>query len=148
MKTSQRGKDAIASPDYEGIRLKAYPDPATGAEPWTIGVGHTGGVKPGDLITHEQAMEFLASDLQKAESAVNNSVRVPITQNQFDSLVSLAFNIGGGAFANSTLVRMLNLGDKLGAANQFTRWNKGNGKILKGLVKRRALERAMFLEAS
>lgn len=144
MKTSARGVEAIAG--YEGIKLEAYPDPGTGGEPITIGVGHTGGVKLGDVITHEEAMQLLADDLCKAEAAVNNAVRVPISQHEFDALVSLAFNIGNTAFANSTLVRLLNIGDRLGASNEFTRWNKGGGHILPGLVTRRAAERAMFLE--
>lgn len=144
MKTSERGVEAIAG--YEGVRLEAYPDPGTGGEPITIGVGHTGGVKLGDVITHEEAMRLLADDLCKAEGAVNNAVRVPVSQHEFDAMVSLCFNIGGGAFSKSTLVRLLNIGDRLGASNEFTKWNKANGRILSGLVTRRAGERAMFLE--
>lgn len=143
MKTSERGKEAIAG--YEGCRLTAYPDPGTGGEPITIGIGHTGGVKMGDTITHEQAMAFLANDLKTAEAAVN-TLKAPLSQHEFDALVSLAFNIGANAFKASTLVRLLNIGDKKGAANEFRKWIRAAGRILPGLVARREAERTMFLE--
>ncbi len=144
MKTSERGIEAIAG--YEGVKLEAYPDPGTGGEPITIGVGHTGGVQLGDVITEEQAMQYLTDDLKSAEATVNNNVRVPMSQHEFDALVSFVFNVGAGNFKSSTLLRMLNIGDRLGAANEFTKWNRAGGRILPGLVARRAAERAMFLE--
>lgn len=144
MKTSERGREAIAA--HEGCVLKAYPDPGTGGEPWTIGVGHTGGVKPGDCITHEEAMALLAEDLKTAEAAVNGAVKVPISQGAFDSLVSFTFNVGAGAFKRSTLVRLLNFGDYTGAANEFLRWNRAGGRVMAGLTKRRKEEREMFIE--
>lgn len=143
MKTSDSGLDAIMQ--REGCKLVAYPDPATGGEPWTIGVGHTGGVKQGDTCTQEQALEWLRADAETAERCVNNSVRVALTQNQFDALVSLIFNIGAGNFRNSTLLKKLNEGDDDAAAQQFLVWNKANGHVMQGLVNRREAEREQFL---
>jgi lysozyme len=143
MKTSDEGRERIAA--HEGLRLVAYPDPGTGGDPWTIGVGHTGGVRPGDRITREQAMRYLAEDLATAEAAITAAVRVPLTQNRFDALVSLVFNIGAGAFRSSTLLRLLNMGDYAGAAAQFLRWNKAGGREMPGLTRRRADERDLFL---
>lgn len=131
--------------EHEGVRLKAYPDPGTGGDPWTIGVGHTGGVQPGDVITHEEAMAFLADDVQSAEKCVTRCVKVAITQAQFDALVSFVFNVGCGAFSGSTLLKKLNAEDEEGAANEFLKWDKAGGRVMAGLAKRREAEREMFL---
>jgi lysozyme len=96
-------------------------------------------------ITAGQAESLLRKDITWVEKAVNKLVVVPLTQNQFDALSSLVFNIGEGGFANSTLLRLLNAGDYEGAANQFLRWNKQKGVTLKGLTKRREEERKLFL---
>ncbi len=88
----------------------------------------------------------LAQDLKKFESAVNTAVKVPINQNQFDALVSLTYNIGIGAFKDSTLLKKLNVKDYKGAAEQFPRWNRGGGRVLNGLVKRRKIEMELFLK--
>jgi len=127
-----------------GPYLRAYPDPATGGAPWTIGYGHTGGVTPGEQITQAQAEQFLKNDLQSAENAVRNSVHVPITQNQFDACVSLAFNIGGSGFAHSDVAARLNAGDYAGAQHAFAEYNHANGQVLAGLTRRRAQEAALF----
>ena len=103
-------------------------------------------VKKGDKCTLEQAKEYFAHDLKRFESSVNNLVKVPLTQNQFDALVSLTYNIGSGNFASSTLLKKLNAKDYQGAADQFPRWNKAKGKVLNGLTRRRAAERALFLK--
>lgn len=145
MKTSQRGIDLIKR--FEGLRLTAYPDPGTGGDPWTIGYGHTKGVKPGMKIAENWAEELLRDDLAEFEAAVNGLVTVRLCQHQFDALASLVFNIGGTAFRDSTLLRKLNAGDYAGAAAQFERWVHGGGKILPGLVRRRAAERVMFEDA-
>lgn len=132
---------------WEGLELKAYPD-VVGV--WTIGYGHTKTVKPRMVITEKEAERLLREDLDWAEKAVANAVKVPITQPQFDAMVSLCFNIGAGAFSKSTLVRKLNAGDYEGAAQQFRVWVKGtdpNTKqkvTIKGLVNRRADEEALF----
>ena len=133
---------------FEGCYLQAYLCPAN---VWTIGIGTTiypNGVKvkKGDKCTLEQAHEYLAHDMIEFEKTVNDSVKVPLSQNQFDALVSLAYNIGSTAFKNSTLLKKLNAKDYQGAADQFLRWNKGGGKVLKGLVSRRESERALFLK--
>lgn len=143
MKTSDAGLAAIRG--HEGSRLTAYPDPGTGGEPWTIGIGHTGGVKEGDTITEEEEMELLRSDVCAAEQCVDESVEVVLTQNQFDALVSFVFNVGCNAFKNSTLLRLLNQGNYDGAAQQFGRWNKAAGNVMAGLTRRRHDEATLFL---
>jgi GH24 family phage-related lysozyme (muramidase)/nucleoid-associated protein YgaU len=141
--TSENGVKMIEG--FEGgPYLNAYPDPATGGAPWTIGYGHTGGVTPGEHITQAQAEQFLKNDLKTAENAVRNSVHVPITQNQFDACVSLAFNIGGSGFANSAIASRLNAGNYSGAQQAFAEYNHANGKVLEGLTRRRATEAALF----
>ena len=147
MKTNAAGLSLIRQ--AEGLRLRAYLCPAG---VWTIGYGTTvypdgRKVQRGDACTVEQAVEYLANDLQKFERAVAEMVRVPLTENQFASLVSLAYNVGAQALRGSTLLRLLNGGDYAGAANQFPRWNRGGGRVLPGLVKRRAAERDLFLSA-
>lgn len=143
MKTSPKGIALIKS--AEGLRLKAYPDPGTGGLPWTIGYGSTSGVTRNMVITETQAEQMLAEDLVRFERIVERLVRVPVTQTQFDALVSFTYNVGEGNFTKSTLLRKLNAGDTAGAAEQFSRWVHAGGKVLPGLVKRRAAERAMFL---
>jgi lysozyme len=143
MRTSKKGRNFIKG--FESLELVAYPDPGSGGKPWTIGWGHTKGVNPGDRITQEQAEQFLSDDLAVFELTVNSAIKRPMTQNQFDSMVSLAFNIGGPNFAGSTLVKKFNAGDVLGAADQFPRWKFGKGEVMLGLVRRRAAERETFL---
>lgn len=140
MKASSAGIALIKQ--FEGERLTAYICPAGEL---TIGVGHSGpDVKPGQKITVTESEALLRADLTKFEKAVSAAVKVPLNQNQFDALVVLAFNIGLSAFAGSTLVRLLNGKDFTGAAAQFERWNRGGGKVLPGLVSRRAAEAALF----
>ena len=131
---------------FEGCKLEAYPDPATGGDPWTIGVGHTGPeVKPGLRISQDIADAYLMKDTEHAADTVKRSVTVPLKQGQFDALVSLVFNIGSGNFQKSTLLRKLNAGDTLGAAQEIIRWNKAGGKEMLGLTRRRAAEQSMFM---
>lgn len=136
----QKGLDLIKR--FEGLKLRSYKCPAG---VWTIGYGHTGNVTANQIITSEQAEQLLRSDLRVFEKVVSDAVTVPLNQNQFDALVSLAFNIGGSNFGSSTLLRMLNAANYAGAANQFERWNQGGGKVLQGLVKRRDDERRLFV---
>lgn len=145
MKTSAAGRKAIT--EREGLRLKAYRD---SANILTIGVGHTSAagpptVMPGMTITAALADQILTRDLSIFEKAVNASVTVPLNQNEFDALVSFAFNIGAGAFQKSTLLKELNKGNRYGAANELLRWDKAGGKKLKGLTNRRMAERDQFL---
>ena len=127
--------------DYEGLRLEAYQD-TSGI--WTIGYGHTRGVRPGDSISAEQAEQFLEADLMEAERAVASYVRVPLTDNQFSVLVSFVFNEGEGAFAKSTLLRKLNEGGYALVPACLKSWIFDDGRVLPGLVKRRAAEAALW----
>jgi len=140
MKTSPEGIALIKK--FEGCRLTAYQD-SVGV--WTIGYGSTKDIKKGMRISHIQAEKFLVDDLDEAEGAVSRLVEVDINQNEFDALVSFAFNLGGGALSKSTLLKNLNAGDKSGASDEFPRWVYAGGEILDGLVRRRNAERAMFL---
>lgn len=145
MQVSENGRALIKR--FEGCSLVAYPDPGTGAAPWTIGYGSTAGVKEGDKITQQRADVLLKLDADAAAREVSNIVDVPLNQNQFDALVSLAFNIGADALAKSTLMRKLNDENYAGAADEFPRWIYAGGKELKGLVARRAAERELFMAA-
>lgn len=127
---------------FEGLRLSAYRD--SGDVP-TIGYGHIEGVRMGTTITEEKAEQLLRGDIGRAEDAVHAAVTVPLSQHQFDALVSLTYNIGAGALRKSTLLRLLNEGDYAGAAKQFERWKYDDGKVLQGLVRRRADEKDLFL---
>lgn len=137
---SEAGKQIVMK--SEGCRLEAYLCPAG---KWTIGYGHTGDVKRGDRITQHQAESILAVDLQKTEMAVEQ-MAPGANANQFSAMVSLAFNIGIGAFEKSTLLKHFLAGRNHAAALEFSKWTKANGKQLPGLVRRRAEEAALFLE--
>lgn len=131
----------------ETCSLKAYLD--SGGVP-TIGWGSIrmfgNPVKMGMTCTQAQADEQAALDVKATEDAINKLVKVTLTQNQFDALVNLVYNIGISAFSKSTLLRKLNLRDYIGAADQFMRWVYDNGKEVDGLKNRRRREKAKFLE--
>lgn len=131
---------------FEGCVLKAYPDPGSGGDPWTIGYGHTGPeVKRGVVWTQAQADAALQSDLAHFDAGVSALIgAAPTTQGQFDAMVSFAFNVGLGNLKSSTLLRLHNAGDHAGAAAQFQRWNKAAGKVMNGLVKRRSAEARVY----
>lgn len=144
---SERGLDLIRR--FEGLEEKAYVCPGGAL---TIGYGHV--IKPGEpygqsgyFITPDVANDLLDRDCDIAENAVNELVSVPISQSQFDALVSFVYNVGVSAFAKSTLLAKINAGDAAGAAAEFERWNQAKGKVLSGLNKRREAERRLF-EAS
>jgi lysozyme len=152
MSISKNGVNLIKS--HEGFRSRAYDDlqpnkTLSSLEDLkgvlTIGYGHTKNVIVGQVITESVGEKLLISDLQNAINSVIKNVKVPITQNMFDSLVSFVFNVGGSAFANSTLLKMLNDSNYLGSANQFDRWVRSGGNILQGLVNRRNDEKNLFL---
>lgn len=143
MKISDKGLSLLK--DFEGCRLNAYPDPATGGKPWTIGYGHTDGVKKGDTIMQSQAEQFLRKDLEPVYTTMKDNVKTKINQHQFDALCSFIFNVGAGNFTRSTLLKKLNAGDIQGAGDEFLRWNCAAGKVMPGLTKRRAAERQLFL---
>ena len=131
---------------FEGLRLDAYPDPASGGDPWTIGYGHTSGVKEGDTCTQEEAVEYLRSDCESSDACIDAHVEPELTQNQRDALISLIHNIGCGNFKNSTLCKLLNAGNMEGAGAQFARWDRAAGKEMAGLLKRREAEAELFME--
>lgn len=128
--------------NYEGCRLKAYPDPGTGGEPWTIGWGHTSGVSEGDMCTQDEADAWLVDDLQSHEDGVKSLLHVDVNDNQLAALTSFAYNVGLGNLKTSTLLRLINLGQP--DSTQFLRWVNGGGKVLPGLVKRRQAEKSLF----
>lgn len=127
---------------FEGCKLKAYQD-SVGV--WTIGYGRTTNVHKGDVITQQQADDYLLIEYKEFESKVKKLVKVPLTDNQLGALVCFAYNVGVGALSKSTLLKKLNVGDYKGAAEQFLVWNKAGGKILNGLVRRRQAEKDLFL---
>lgn len=123
---------------WEDYRGEAYV-PVKGDVP-TIGFGTTAGVKPGDTITPPRALVRLLADADEYARAVKRCAPVPMYQHEFDAFVSLTYNIGPTAFCGSTLAKKLNAGDYAGACEQILRWNKAGGRVLSGLVKRRAAE--------
>ena len=147
MKISKAGLDLIRL--FEELAQVAYPDPATGGKPYTIGYGTTvypdgRSVALGDVCTKEQAEEYLLHDCELFETTVNKCAP-RVNQNQFDALVSLCYNIGSAHLQNSTLIKKLNRGDIAGAADEFLRWNKAAGRVMAGLTRRRQAERKLFL---
>jgi lysozyme len=147
MKLSQAGIDFIVS--FEGKhralgdgRYIAYRCPAG---VWTIHAGVTEGVKPGMVVTEAEGCAMFYRELSKFEDAVNRLVTVPLNQNEYDSLVSFAYNCGEGALARSSILKQLNAGNREAAARGFALWNRGGGRVLPGLVRRRRDEAAMFL---
>lgn len=143
LKMSADGRGRLTS--REGVRLTAYVD-SVGV--LTIGIGHTAHAGPpipkkGMTITAQECDEIFARDLIAYENAVNNSVKVPLAQGEFDALVSLCFNIGQGAFRSSTIVKRLNVGDYEGAAAAIMMW-----KIPPEIIGRRTQEYRQFAEAA
>lgn len=137
------GKEIVKH--FESCRLKAYKDTGNPPVP-TIGWGHTKNVKMGDTCTQEQADKWFEEDYLSAKNDVLSVVKVPLNTNQLDALTSFVYNIGLPQFKPSTLLRKLNAGDYKGAANQLRRWIYDDGVIQPGLVKRREMERMVFLD--
>ena len=139
MKISQEGINLIKK--FEGCKLEAY---KCAADVWTIGYGSTKGVKEGDTITQEEAENLLMTDLEVFEEAVNEAVHRSMVQCQFDALVSWTFNLGAGNLNSSTMLKKLNNQEYDEVAPQMKRWNKANGKVLEGLVRRREAEALLY----
>lgn len=129
---------------FESCKLEAYPDPGSkDGKPWTIGWGHTGPeVVKGLKWTQAQADTAFEKDLLRFEARIARLVKVPLTQGKYDALVLFDYNTG--ALHSSTLLRMLNARDYAGAQAQFARWNKNDGKVMRGLIRRRAAEVALW----
>lgn len=144
MITSDRGIAAIKQ--FEGFRNKPYQD-VVGK--WTVGYGHLivpgDGCVIGDFITPVQGSSLLRQDLHVAEQCINDNVSVQLTQNQFDALVSFVYNLGCGNFKKSTLLKLLNNGSSVGAANEFEKWDRAGGVPNKGIHQRRMDERNIFV---
>lgn len=147
MRISKQGIDFIKS--HEALRLKAYQD-SKGV--WTIGWGHTKNVHPGDVITREQAEQFIRDDFAWVERTLNADLvagrdKPLVTQNEFDALCSLVFNIGSDAYLESTVRRKIKQGDKMAAARAFKMWVYSDHKFVQGLANRRADETRLFLQS-
>ena len=135
---------------FEGLVLKAYVDPATGGEPITIGYGTTiypNGVKVklGDIITEDDAVEYLTHDVNKFAANVYKLLKVPVNDNQAGALTSFAYNAGVGNLKSSTLLKKVNISpDDVTIKNEFMKWNKAAGKVMKGLTRRREAESKLY----
>lgn len=137
---SDRGLDLIKN--FEGLRLQAYRD-SVGV--WTIGYGHTGvAAKEGAWVTHEEAERLLTGDVGRFTQGVIDAVQVVLMQDQFDALVSFAFNVGINAFKRSSMLAYINRSDFAGAASEFEKWVFAGGNRLEGLARRRRIEAALF----
>ena len=151
MGLSRAGAELIAR--FEGFVPRPYNDAAGHA---TIGFGHLihhGLMTAADrahwgTISRERGLTLLSEDAREAARAVEHSVRVPLSQEQVDALVSFVFNVGVGAFGSSTLLRKLNARDRQGAADELLRWSRAGGRVLEGLLNRRRAERALFLSSA
>ena len=131
---------------FESLKTRAYPDPKSGGEPWTIGCGHTDGVKPGDVCTDEEALDWLREDCADAELCIEAHIEVPLNQNQRDALISFVYNLGCEKVKNSTLFHLINSGQYAAAAQQFLRWVSPGSAVEKGLLRRRTAEMKLFME--
>ena len=150
MKINDEGKRFIKS--HEGLRLKAYPDPGSrDGNPWTIGYGHTSLagaplVSRGMVITKQEADEIFERDIEKFADGVRKHIKVDLNDNQFSALVSFAYNVGLGGFAKSSALRAVNAKQFSLVPARLALWNKNDGKVLRGLVNRRAAEGALFVK--
>lgn len=141
-KISRRGRELIKR--FEGFRAEAYKPHKR--DVWTIGYGHTEGVKRGDVVTRAEASRLLSEDLASCERAVNRYITVSLDQSQYDALVSFTFNVGAGALARSTLRRVLNQKRYDDVDEQLARWVYSGGRVFAGLVRRRAAEADLFTD--
>lgn len=128
---------------FEGKENKAYVDPVGII---TICYGETKGIKKSDYKTDEECLESLASELVEHEKGMLKVVKVPLSTKEQAAYLSFTYNLGVKAFTNSTLLKKLNSGDRVGACNELLRWNKANGRVLNGLTKRRQEENKLCLE--
>lgn len=137
--------------EFEGFRAEAYLDTLAKPPVWTIGYGTTAragvGITPkaGMVISEQEAAEYLRKTVADFGEKVEAGLKRPANDNQFGAMVSLAYNIGPGAFLGSSVLRRFNSGDERGAADAFLMWNKAGGKVLRGLERRRKVERDLFL---
>lgn len=131
---------------FEGLRLNAYPDPATKGPPWTICYGSTHGVKPGDKKTLAECKALLIKDLELYAKGIEACVKVPLPDERYVALVSFAYNVGVKAACGSSVVKLINMGQTRAGCDRLLQWNKAAGITFPGLTKRRQRERALCLE--
>jgi lysozyme len=139
MKISQEGLSLIKK--FEGCELEAY---KCAAGVWTIGYGSTKGVKEGDTLTKEETDNLLLHEMDEYEGYVLEAVEMPLSQHQFDAIVSWTFNLGPSNLKASTMLKVLNKGNYEDVPAQIKRWNKAGGKVLEGLIRRREAEALLF----
>ena len=139
MGISEEGKNLIKK--FEGCELEAY---KCAAGVWTIGYGHIKTAVEGMKIDQATANELFDEEMGEYETYVNTAVTVPLSQNQFDALVSWVFNLGNGNLNASTMLKVINSGDHAGVPAQIKRWNKAGGKVLEGLIRRREAEALLY----
>ena len=139
MNISNEGLSLIKK--FEGCEFDSY---KCAAGVWTIGYGSTHGIEKGMSISKSRAEELLLEDIAQFEDIVDKAVSVNLSQNQYDALVSWTFNLGGGNLNSSTMLKVLNAGDYENVPEQIKRWNKANGKVLEGLIRRREAEALLF----
>ncbi len=133
--------------EYEGLVLKAYPDPGSkNGLPWTIGYGHTKGVKPGDEITKEQAEEFLKADIEVAIGVIKQYITVTLNDNQLGALASFIMNIGEGQFKKSSVLKYINAGRLAEVPGRMALYRMNDGKVMNGLVRRRSAEGVLWMK--
>ncbi len=145
--TSEQGLEHIAH--KEGCRAKAY---QCSAKAWTIGLGRTQGVEPGNVAVDKEIAEYFINDIKTAEQQLNPLLKRPAKQHEYDMMVSFIFNLGIGNFRRSTLLKKFNNGDSIGACNEYPRWRFVSGKDCRlassncaGIVTRREQEREICL---
>jgi lysozyme len=131
---------------FEGLKLIAYPDPATRGPPWTVCYGETKGVKPGDRYTLQQCKDMLLASLPAYANGIEKCVTAPLPDKRYVALVSFAYNVGVGAACKSSVVKLINAGRTREGCEALMKWNKAAGITFPGLTKRRDAERAMCLE--
>ena len=139
MNISQNGLELIKH--FEGCELEAY---KCAAGVWTIGYGHIKTAEEGMVISQSYADELLEGEIVEYEDYVNTAVTAPLSQDQFDALVSWTFNLGNGNLNASTMLKVLNRGEYEEVPAQMKRWNKAGGKVLEGLIRRREAEANLF----
>ncbi|WP_414739686.1 lysozyme [Methylorubrum extorquens] len=131
---------------FEGLRLAAYPDPATGREPWTVCYGETEGVRLGDRYTAAECKAMLAWSLEGYALKLESCVTRPMADETYVAFLSLSYNVGSGAFCKSSVARLWNAGETRAACDAMLKWNRAAGAVMPGLTRRRTQERALCLK--
>lgn len=131
---------------FEGLQVKAYPDPATRGHPWTVCYGETKGVKKGDQYTVAECKAMLVESLQGYANGLERCLTAPVTDRRYVALLSFSYNVGTRAACNSSPVRLINAGHTKAGCDALLKWNRAAGIVFRGLTRRREAERAMCLE--